>query len=61
MSYAENPYLASGATLAVNWGKKHQAAVLFGNDCMFAMSPVYASMAAEALLAEGHMPKTSDG
>jgi len=43
------PASASGATMAINWGKKHQAAVLFCNDCMYAMSPIYASMAATGL------------
>ncbi|MHC4945199.1 MAG: glycosyltransferase family 4 protein [Planctomycetota bacterium] len=43
------PASASGASLAINWGKRHDATLLFGNDCMFAMSPVYASMAAEGL------------
>ena len=43
------PASASGATLAVNWGRRHRAAVLFANDCMYAMAPIYASLAAEAM------------
>ncbi|MFV1950491.1 MAG: glycosyltransferase family 4 protein [Nitrospinota bacterium] len=40
---------ASGSTAAINWVKNHDAGILFANDCMYAMSTIYASMAAMSL------------
>jgi len=39
---------ASGAAVALNWARRHQRAVIYAHDSLFALAPVYASLQAPA-------------
>ncbi|HDN80928.1 MAG TPA: hypothetical protein ENG33_10745, partial [Chloroflexi bacterium] len=39
---------ASGAAIALNWARRHQRAVIYAHDSLFALAPVYASLQAYA-------------
>jgi len=39
---------ASGAAVALNWARRHQRAVIYAHDSLFALAPVYASLQANA-------------
>ncbi|MCR4437616.1 MAG: glycosyltransferase family 4 protein [bacterium] len=39
---------ASGAALALNFARRHQAAVLYCHDCVYALASLYAALEAEA-------------
>ena len=43
---------ASAATVALNFAKKHQAAVIYCHDCVFALAALYSALQAEAFGAD---------